>query len=359
MEQIEAIVQTHLPTVSPNIGAAVGFASPSFGAHILCIGSLVDQLGDPMAFTTDTPFEIASLTKTVTASVYERLIQTGRIRRMDTLGRYITREVSPKIRAIPLFDIADYTSGLPADDQSSNDTVPPFLNGDYTEADLFDFLANPTFPISAPGTAYTYSNLGFSLLAIALQDATRENSFATLVNQEILGVLGMVKTQSYSTANAALLPRGFDASGNPTGTGWQEFPAYLGAGGLVSTPNEMMTWLQFNMGIIQFGSLSGILSVVHSPATVGVANLSANTLPGLGWFVSNITSTKGSRLAVVQKNGDLAGFSSQIAFLQAQGGCASSAAGVFALVNGGNATATRASAATDIAYDLLFAITGD
>jgi CubicO group peptidase (beta-lactamase class C family) len=112
MAQIQSIVEAHLPTVSPYIGAAIGLASPAFGAHIVCIGSLVNQLGNPMAFTTDTPFEIASVTKTATASVYQRLIQNGRINHKETLGRFISREVSDKIRAIPLFDLANYTSGL-------------------------------------------------------------------------------------------------------------------------------------------------------------------------------------------------------------------------------------------------------
>src|ERR1039458_9548915 len=109
MAQIQSIVEAHLPTVSPYIGAAIGLASPAFGAHIVCIGSLVNQLGNPMAFTTDTPFEIASVTKTATASVYQRLIQNGRINHKETLGRSISREVSDKIRAIPLFDLANYT----------------------------------------------------------------------------------------------------------------------------------------------------------------------------------------------------------------------------------------------------------
>jgi hypothetical protein len=156
MAQIESIAQTYLPTVSPYIGAAVGFASPSFGAHIVCIGSLVDQRGNPMAFTTDTPFEIASITKTFTATMYELLVQSGHIGRNDTLGRFIGPEVSSKIQSVPLFDLANYTSGFPADniDVLNTGTVPTSLTGGYTDAELFAFLANPPFQINPPRDSY-------------------------------------------------------------------------------------------------------------------------------------------------------------------------------------------------------------
>jgi CubicO group peptidase (beta-lactamase class C family) len=114
-----------------------------------------------------------------------------------------------------------------------------------------------------------------------------------------------VKTQPYTTAAEARLPRGFDAQGEPAAPGSLYFPAYYGAGGLVSTPNDMMTWLQFNMGIIQQPQLDDVLSVTQSPQAAGVSGLSASTVPGLGWFVSDLESNSGSKLTVLQKDGGL------------------------------------------------------
>jgi serine-type D-Ala-D-Ala carboxypeptidase/endopeptidase len=358
MALVESIVQSYLPTVSPYIGAAVGYASPAFGAHVVCIGSLVDQLGNPMAFTTDTPFEIASVTKTFTATIYELLVQRGRIRRNDTLGTFFGPDISAAIRSVPLFDLANYTSGFPADNNGLNNTVPASVTGSYTVADLFRFLANPPFQINPPGSGFTYSNLGFSLLAIALQAASGSTDFGSVTCREFLGPLGLMKTQPYSDVVGANLPRGFDAQGGTAAPGWLYFPAYYGAGGLVSTPNDMMTWLQFSMGIIQHPALGGALSVTQTPQAAGVPGLSTMTVPGLGWFVSDIEDKSGLKLTVVQKNGDLPGFSSQIAFVRPQSDCASSAAGVFVLVNGGERTETENSAATNIAYDLLLRVAG-
>ena len=216
--------------------------------------------------------------------------------------------------------------------------------------------------ISDPGK-YTYSNLGFSLLALALQAAApptasrphgRENSFG-LCYEQILGPLGMVQTQPCSERMKATLPRGFDPNGNVASPGWGPFPAYYGAGGLVSTPNDMMTWLQFNMGIIQAGGLNDILPVTEASAAPG---LSGSTVPGLGWFITTLQEggSGSAELTFIQKNGGLSGASSQMAFLP-RNGCPASNAGVFVLTNLGN-TPPSTSTATKIAYDLLFVMAG-
>jgi Beta-lactamase len=100
-ELIERIVRINLPTASPFIGAAVGVASPSFGTQIQCIGSPPDQTGNKMLFTTDNPFEIASITKTFTAMAYEVLLQSGAIGPNDTLNRFLTGQIPTGFLNVP------------------------------------------------------------------------------------------------------------------------------------------------------------------------------------------------------------------------------------------------------------------
>jgi len=359
--QIENIVRNNLPTTSQYIGAAVGVASSSFGTHIQCVGSLVGQNGKKMSFTTDTPFEIASITKTFTATAYELLLQSGAVGPYDTLNRFFGGDLPAGFLAVPLFDLADFTSGFPTDNGSvdnggvpvpnANGTLPPSLSGSYSQAEMLKFLSSSPFPLNAPGTTYSYSNLGFALLAIALQSAAKSDSFGDLINDEVLAPLGMVKTQAYDTAISALLPRGFDQTGTQAGPGSGTLPAYDGAGGLVSTPNDMMTWLQFNMGILAIPTLAGVLTPIQTPNSIPRSSIT----PGLGWFVSDLPGSNPKR-TIIQKNGDLSGFCSQTAFLATEG-CSSPSGGAFALVNyhdsGANAPE---SPATNIAYDLLLAM---
>src|ERR1700722_5246419 len=198
-EAIGATIQRYIPVAPANLGVAVGMASPSLGSRINCIGSLLDQQGSPLQFTTDTPFEIASITKTFVATVYELLSQSGRLG-SKTLGQLFGSQLSQQIGNIPLLNLANYTSGLPADNQDtqSTGTVPqPFpasYDCNYTTKDILAFLATASFPITAPGP-YTYSNLGFSLLAFALEASAQSNSFGELITNELLIPLGMMKTE--------------------------------------------------------------------------------------------------------------------------------------------------------------------
>ena len=362
-EQIERIVRINLPTASPFIGAAVGIASPSFGTQIQCIGSLLDQTGNKMSFTTDTPFEIASVTKTFTAMAYEALLQSGAVGPNDTLNRFLAGQLPQAFLNVPLFDLADFTSGFPTDNGSvlsngvpvpnQNGTVPVSVSqtGSYPLAEMFKFLSGLPFPLNAPGTTYSYSNLGFALLALALQAAAKADSFGDLINDEVLEPLGMVRTQAYGSALSASLPRGYDQSGKQVNPGSNGFPAYYGAGGIVNTPNDMMTWLQFNMGLLSIPALAGVLTPMQTANTIP----GSNTTPGLGCFVSDLPGSSPKR-TIVQKNGDLSGFCSQTAFLAPEG-CSTSSAGAFALVNyHDSAPGAPNSPATEIVNHLLLSM---
>jgi D-alanyl-D-alanine-carboxypeptidase/D-alanyl-D-alanine-endopeptidase len=361
--EIQNIVQQYVPPASnPNVGVAVGLASPAFGTSIGCYGSLVDQNGNPMSFSTDTPFEIASITKTFVATAYALLLGDGRADASAVIGPLLPQQVDSKIAQISLRDLADYTSGLPEDNKTAGSTLPSsYSPGDYTETSVLNFLADPfamnsSFALITPGTQYVYSNLAFSLLAFALQTAAASD-FAQLMAKDILTPVGMMKTQPYVGSLDQLLPAGFESSGAQVSPGWALFPGYYGAGGLVSTPNDMMTWLQLNMGILQIDRISRLLPRMQAPAAVGAKKFPSDTTTGLGWFLSRMSTGKGGELEVVWKDGDLGGFSSYMIFLP-RTGCAPSQAGVFVLVNKNAPSSSPQTYSNSIAVDLLFLMSG-
>lgn len=131
------------------------------------------------------------------------------------------------------------------------------------------------------------------------------------------------------------LPQGI-RDGQKVQNGWAGFPAYFGAGGLVSTPYDMMTWLTFNMGMLPEAGLNAILKPMQTPsATVKTAH---GEQLGIGWFIGSIQATYERRLIslpVIWKDGGLSGFSSFVTFLQSEApGSSPSQAGVFVLTNG-------------------------
>jgi len=139
------------------------------------------------------------------------------------------------------------------------------------------------------------------------------------------------------------LPLGYSSHGSagvPYPPGMAEFPAYYGAGGLFSTPGDMMTWLKFNMGITQNPTLINLLPTLQSPSTI--VTPWPNSQLGIGWFLSTIQPGLGDSYIVVWKDGGLGGFSSFICFLQSPDpGQTPSQAGLFILTNAdGNAVYT-------------------
>jgi D-alanyl-D-alanine-carboxypeptidase/D-alanyl-D-alanine-endopeptidase len=221
---------------------------------------------------------------------------------------------------------------------------------------MFSYMSGNPFTPGAFGETYAYSNLGFALLAQSI--ATSQGKlYHDLQREIVLKPLGLDHTQMYGTLGLKLenLPIGYDSqdsSAQSAPPGWPFFPAWGGAGALVSTPHDMMTWLLFNMGYID-SPLSGLLATLQSPSTTVRAKEIYNSQLGLAWFISTIPNSKGNTIQTVWKDGGLAGFSSLVEFLQSPNpGTTPSQAGVFVLTN------SKGNAVYNIANDLLFIMSG-
>ena len=292
----------------------------------------------------------------------EFFVQAGVISDAATLGTYFSSASIGALTDIPLKDLATYTSGLPSDNQTVTDLPNP-VPSQYSDSQMFSFLGGTPPPpffsqLNSPGVSYSYSNLGFALLAQAVARASSgSDNYKQLLQNYILDPLQLNNTELFSSFNRSL-PMGFDQQMRFTpqnelqkkaGPGWIVLPAYNGAGGLVSTPQDMLTWLQFNMGITYQPMLSNLLPQLQSRAT-DVTWGNGNQL-GLGWVLAKIEDRQSNAINVVFKDGELRGFTSFVAFLQTAPGVPSDA-GVFVLTN------SQGDAVYNIAYDLLFIMSG-
>jgi serine-type D-Ala-D-Ala carboxypeptidase/endopeptidase len=154
------------------------------------------------------------------------------------------------------------------------------------------------------------------------------------MRENIFVPLGL-QAKCFNDVSLAELPLGFNYGYWPSPAyavavpGWPFFPAYFGAGGIVATPNDMFSWLLFNMGITQNKLLTPLLPALQSPSTQVKWN-DWNQL-GLGWFI-NPAGPNWS--ASIWKDGGIDGFNSYIAFLPSTNpGIIPSEAGAFVLVN--------------------------
>lgn len=174
---------------APPFGSCAAIAAVHGSLEVNVVqGTLFD--GGPPA-QQDTPFNVASVSKLLTAARVVSLAHGGSIGLDDMLGArlpgvtLIDENGSP-VDGVTLRHLLQHQSGLPH--------VPPDLeqkvNGDWTAPDLLTQLTEDwQITLTAPVGQYQYSNLGYALLG-AIVEQTEQCSFATCMGP-YLAALGM------------------------------------------------------------------------------------------------------------------------------------------------------------------------
>lgn len=243
--QLDQLVKPYLTTQAQGLAFAIGYASPSFSpqGNLYLAGNVASQFGQSLTLSNSTPFLIASVSKTFTATLYALLI-----RQNDpslTLGEYIgpngPLKISSTLAGIPLDGLVNYASGLPLDNVGDPNDNPAFLPQPYSLSAMLSYLDASPPPVSGTGSAYTYSNLGFAIMSAVLASTTTNpptvGAFTRLIRSNLLDPLGM-QSYYFSQTQIASLPIGYQYNYNekplywPIAPGWSLFPAYYGAGGL-------------------------------------------------------------------------------------------------------------------------------
>ena len=193
----------------------------------------------------DTAFQIGSLTKTFTATLLADLVSKGDVRLDDPLSEYFPASLRiPAYHGQPitLLNLAEQNSGLPRLPANLEIKNPADPYASYTASDLESFLSH--YEMSRPpGARYEYSNLGVSLLGMALSNRLRV-PYAALLQSNVLAPIGMRET-GFAPASAAHLMPGFAADLTPAQPWTGEFLAP--AGGLFSTMRDMLLYLKANL----------------------------------------------------------------------------------------------------------------
>lgn len=342
-DRLQSVLQSYLPTDQDDIGLAAGMINTSLNPEgaFGYVGSIKSYTNQPLTLGETTLFEIASISKTFCATLFAAFAATRPSLAGSMVSDYHplgTVPLGKKFEAMPLLSLANYTSGLPADPKDPHDQ-PRHLHPPYTVSDMYQYLSQIGWTPNPSEQQYTYSNLGFALLGESLGPAIRSgDSYAQLIQDNVLQPLGFSSaTMMFPTPPPlSQLPQGYKADGSPGGPGWGTFPAYFGAGGLITTPADLMIWLRFNMGLTGPSDMLSLLPALQTKSTT-VETLNGSEL-GLSWFLTTVQTSSGP-MDIVWKNGGLAGFTSYITFLPSPNpGKEPSGAGVFVMSNsnGGN-----------------------
>ncbi len=256
-----------------------------------------------------------SITKVFTTEVLASLMAEGKLRLTDTLQRDAGDAKTPAFggRQITLLDLATHTAALPREMGDAPDGV--MARAWPTRADRWAWLSHVQLPW-APGTVASYSNIGFDLLADAIE-TTRGAPYPDLLRTHVTAPLGMADTGFAPTPEQCqrlMIGSGLGGAGPCVDT-----HATDGSGGLYSTGNDMERWLRHNLD-----DANETLALSHAiyrqrqalPAAIGFDEAGPMAGLGLGWVIMN---AEGIRPALLAKSGGGVGFMSYIAFAPGRG----------------------------------------
>jgi CubicO group peptidase (beta-lactamase class C family) len=247
----------------------------------------------------DTKFEIASMTKPMTALLIMQLVEEGKVRLDGHVSEYVPyypRETGGKITVGQLLN---HTSGLQQDIAFSDDPndVPPIvakINADLLSNDeLVKLIAARPLRFE-PGTRYGYSSDGYAVLGAVVEHVTGKSYWQALA-ERVLRPAGMAETGP--ALLAPLVPR--RASGyRQTFAGVEnaQLIAPTPAGGLYSTARDLHRWDRALYGDALAGPRSK--EILFAPRDVVTA---------YGWKTAE-EQWAGRRRTVLRTTGGLPGF---------------------------------------------------
>lgn len=284
-EEIRQLLVTRVDKAKQATAVVVGIVTPGQRRVISYCALGPGQSRTPDG---DTVFEIGSVTKVITALLLADMARRGEVALDDPVARYLVCSSPPcrymaRLRhgnmPITLMDLATHTSGLP--NMPSNFQPRDWSNphADYTIEQLYEFLSRYEPPNDAE-TKYIYSNLGVGLLGHALSRRAKQN-FDALVRSRITQPLGMRDTRSAPTQDMTRrLVSGHDSKLSRTAS-WQT-PTLAGAGGLLSTADDLMTLLEVFLGLKPSPLQATTRTMIEVQRSGG---LPPSTHTGLGWML--------------------------------------------------------------------------
>ncbi len=327
---IHDILVQRIDTDHQGVGIVVGVIDAK-GRRIIAYGAR--KAGDPHPLDGDTLFEIGSMTKVFTSLLLSEAVQRGEVKLDDPVVKYLPAGTHvPELggRQITLIDLATHTSGLPRlpGNLSMKDPGNPYA--DYTETQLYQFLAGYTLPREI-GEKYEYSNLGAGLLGNALSRRAGQG-YEALVRRDVLAPLHMDSTTvTLSPALAARMATGHSPGLTPV-PNW-DIPALAGAGALRSDANDLLTFLAAELGYTRTPLKAAVDAQWKPRRPTGMPK----TEVSLGWHTRQTPTGE-----VIWHNGGTGGFRTFMGF-DPKGGF-----GIVVLTN-----AATTSGADDIGFHLL------
>jgi D-alanyl-D-alanine carboxypeptidase len=257
--------------------AATHRARVAFGLDALAIGVSVDGTrgwSGASGWARDgltrldgnSPFAIASITKTFTATLTLQLIDEGRLRLSDRVTDLLPGvPISTDVRVAHLLR---HTSGIADLLNPMRDTLNADLERLWRPDEVVNAVHQQWF---TPGLAWAYSNTNYVLLGMIIERVSGQ-PFATLLHQRLLDPLGMRGTGVLLGRNAPYLMAPSWAS------------AFGTSGDMYTTPHDLLRWADALYGgrVLSEKALSRMLDFQRHGYGMGAERIKVGDATGYG-----------------------------------------------------------------------------
>src|SRR5688500_18201540 len=245
--------------------------------------------------TVNTRFEIASMTKPMTAIAIMQLVQEGRLRLDGKVSEYLPYYPAETGQRISVEQLLNHTSGLQQDIGVIDDPIVAAINADILSNDSLVKLISRRPLRFAPGTSYGYSSDGYAVLGASIEHVIGRAVWEVL-RERVLQRAGMSETGV--SVLRPIVPR--RASGYAkTWDGYENEPCFevTAAGGLYSTLGDIERFDRALYGDALVNEESKRLLFAARPVVTAY-----------GWKTSEDTLRSGVTRPVLLTTGDLPGF---------------------------------------------------
>ncbi|MET4637218.1 serine hydrolase domain-containing protein [Mycetocola sp. 2940] len=215
------------------------------GERVWSSGYGVASVADRTEMTADTVFQVASISKSLTAWGVMHLVETGQVSLDEPIESYLTRWAFPPSEydagGVTVARVLNHTAGLNRVDgyflplDQPLPTIEESLDGNNGGGQSLRIALEP-------GQQFNYSNAGYTLLQLMIEEVTGQR-FSDFMQEVILDPLGMTNS-TFDPEIVADQATGYYSSGDP-------LPHYRlteqAAGGLYSTANDLALFAAASM----------------------------------------------------------------------------------------------------------------
>jgi CubicO group peptidase (beta-lactamase class C family) len=211
------------------------------GKQILTRSYGMADLEKSISVHPETNFRLASITKQFTATSVMMLVEQGELSLDDTLTDLF--EDFPEYGGnVTLRHLLQHNSGL-IDYES---LMPDEYVGQASDRDALASMYDVDSTYFEPGTEYRYSNTGYAMLAMLIEDVSGM-TFAKFLQERIFGPLGMDGTVAYQKGISTIQNRAFGYTVDDDEvieSDQSSTSAVLGDGGIYTSVRDYFKWDQ-------------------------------------------------------------------------------------------------------------------